>query len=203
MEIVNLIQGSQDWLEWREDRITASDAAIILRLNKYTSPIKLWEEKMRLIPSKIPNDHMLRGQLLEPIARQLFIQETGLFVEPTVAQHSDLFWMGASLDGIDKSKTLIVEIKCPMIGGYTNSLMFGEIPPMYKAQMQHQLCVTGAHMCFYVTYNEQHEQKINIIEVARDESFIQHMVASEQAFYKEFICGFKRPPQNWQYKEAA
>jgi predicted phage-related endonuclease len=110
--------------------------------------------------------------------------------------------MGASLDGIDKSRRIIVEIKCPEISGHQAALN-KEIPPMYKDQMQHQLYATEADMCFYVTYNEQHEQKLSILKVPRDEKFMQNMVDAELEFYEEFLCKFKKPPLIWRYKNSA
>lgn len=203
MRIIPVEQGSQDWLDWRKRKITASDASIILRTNKYSNPRTLWEEKMDLIPSKPSNEHMERGKNLEPIARNLFIQQTGIHVEPLVVENDNLFWMGASLDGIDATKKILVEIKCPAMEGHIAALN-KEIKPMYRDQMQHALAVTGAEICFYITYNESHEQPLNVLEVARDDKAIDNMIEAEEAFYKEFMCGsFKCPETTWKYKKAA
>lgn len=202
MKIVQVEQGSKEWLDWRKDRITGTDAAVILRLNKYKNPAKLWEEKMEVIPSDPINEHMQRGTILEPVARNLFIEETGIHIEPLVVEHENFNWMGASLDGIDNSRRIIVEIKCPEINGHMEALN-KDIKPMYRAQMQHQLYVSGADMCFYVTYNEHYEQKLSILEVTRDDKFMQEMVEAEYAFYQQFMCSFKKPPTTWKYKKAA
>lgn len=202
MKIISIQQGSEDWLNWRRERITASDAAIILRSNRYTTPRTLWEEKMQIIPAQTSNEHMDRGRLLEPIARNMFIEQTGIYVEPLVVEHDNFFWMGASLDGIDASRKVLVEIKCPLLSGHEDA-MNNQILPMYKAQMQHQLYVTETDICYYVTYNENHYQKLNILEVPRDEKFMQDMVDAELAFYKEFLCGFKKPPPRWKYQKTA
>jgi len=202
MKIIPVTQGSDEWLAWRKEKITASDASVILRSNRYTNPVTLWEEKMDLIPSQPTNDHMERGKLLEPFARKLFIEQTGIHVEPLVIESDNLFWMGASLDGIDPSRKILVEIKCPIITGHIAAIN-NEIKPMYRDQMQHQMAATGAEMCFYITYNEFHEQPLNILEVPRDEKHIESMIEAEEAFFKEFLCGWKRPPSNWKYKKAA
>lgn len=202
MKIISIQQGSDEWLAWRRERITASDAAVILRSNRYTNPTILWEEKMQIIPQQSTNYHMERGRLLEPEARELFIEQTGIHIESLVIEHDNFFWMGASLDGIDKSRRVIVEIKCPAMSGHEAALN-NEIKPMYKAQMQHQLYATEAEMCFYVTYNENHQQKLSILEVSRDEKFMQNMVDAELTYYREFLCGFKKPPLTWKYKKVA
>lgn len=200
MKVINFEQGSEEWLEWRRNKITASDAGIILRLNRYSNPAQLWEEKMQLVPAKESNHHMNRGKSLETTARNLFIEYTNIDVESIVVENDELSWMAASLDGIDKSKRILVEIKCPAISGHIEALK-KEIKPMYMAQIQHQLYVTDAEMCFYVTYNEQHEQTLSILEVTRDEKFMKNMVNAELEFYQEFIAMFKKPAANWTYKK--
>lgn len=198
MIIIPIEQGSDEWLKWRAERITSSDASVILGLNRYSNARKLWQEKMSIAPRQSTNHHMERGKLLEPVARDLFIETTGIDVVPMVVESSEFFWMGASLDGIDKSRRVIVEIKCPDWQSHENEIM-----PMYKAQVQHHLYATGAEICYYVTYVGHLEQKINIIEVSRDEQFMQRMIDAELAFYKEFLCVFKEPPLRWKYKHAA
>ena len=165
MKIISVEQGSEEWISWRKEKITASDAPVILRSNKYITPVTLWEEKMDIIPQRPINEHMERGRLLEPIARKLFIEQTGIHVEPLVVENDHLSWMGASLDGIDISKKILIEIKCPTITGHLEAIN-KEIKPMYRDQMQHQLAVTGAEICFYITYNEYHEQPLNILKIS-------------------------------------
>lgn len=156
---------------------------------------------MDLIPSKPSNVHMERGKTLEPLARDLFIQQTGIHVEPLVIESDNFFWMGASLDGIDNTRKILIEIKCPAIEGHIAALN-KEIKPMYRDQMQHALAATEAIMCFYVTFNEFHEQPLNILEVSRDEKAIENLLEAEEAFYKEFMCGsFKCPEETWKYKK--
>lgn len=202
MRIIPVEQGSKAWLDWRKTRITASDASIILRSNKYTNPRILWDEKMDHIPSTPVNEHMERGKNLEPVARKLFIEQTGIHVEPLVIESDNFLWMGASLDGIDATRKILIEIKCPTVAGHVAALN-KEIKPMYRDQMQHALASTQAEICFYVTYNESHEQPLNILEVPRDEKAIELLIEAEQAFYFEFMCGsFKSPPTDWKYKAA-
>lgn len=201
MKIIPVEQGSEDWIAWRKTRITATDAAVIMRSNKYTNPRVLWEEKMDLIPPKTTNEHMERGRQLEPVARKLFIQQTGIHVEPLVIENDSFFWMGASLDGIDSSRKILVEIKCPTIDGHIAAIN-KEIKPMYRHQMQHALGASEADICFYITYNESHEQPLNILEVPRDDKLIEKILEAEECFYKEFMCGsFKCPPDDWKYKK--
>ncbi len=45
MKIVNLSQREEDWLDWRRQGVTATDAAILLNRSPYKTRWRLWAEK--------------------------------------------------------------------------------------------------------------------------------------------------------------
>jgi putative phage-type endonuclease len=189
MHRVNLVQGSPEWLQWRSGRITATDAAIIVGLNPWKSPDELLDEKLgRVIPPP-PNDRMKRGTLLEPTARALFIETTGIEVEPACVEHDKMWWHASSLDGLDATGKIIIEVKCPSAETHAMASVF-DIPRYYYAQMQHQLISTGADICYYVSYYpDDPVEQLHILEVYPDEVFMQSMLLLEQAFYEDHMCG--------------
>ena len=138
MKIISLAQGSQEWLDWRKTRITATDASVIMGVNPFKNVSTLWKEKLDIVAAPTANERMLRGQELEPVARQLFIEETGIDVEPLVVESDEFYWMGASLDGINDTRKIIIEIKCPSSDTHLLAVD-GSIRPYYMVQMQHQL----------------------------------------------------------------
>lgn len=152
MKIIELEQGSPEWLAWRKTVITATDASIIRGNNPWDTPYKCWQRKLGLIEEKKSNEAMERGKRLEPEARAQFIQKFGIDMIPVVAESSEYEFLGASLDGLSTDKSSILEIKC---GGSKLHYMAarGEIPQYYQDQMQHQLLVTGASKCFYYSYD--------------------------------------------------
>src|SRR5690606_34059824 len=142
---INLIQGSSEWLILRKSKITATDAPIIMGESPYKSKKELYLEKIDPNFELKSNDRMRRGTDLEPVARQMFILTTGVYVEPRVVLKE---WAMASLDGIDETGKIIVEIKCPGIKDHEKALN-GHVPDHYFAQLQHQMYVCDVDKSFY------------------------------------------------------
>lgn len=169
-----LIQGSADWLALRKTKITASDASVIMGVNPWVSPLKLYNEKMGLSEPREKTFAMQRGNDLEEPARQCFEKKTGLTVFPRVVFHPENDWMMASLDGISLNEKHIVEIKCP--------LKFSlNIPDHYFAQIQHQLACTELDMCYYFVFDGTDGQ---FVEVNRDQQYIESLIKKENEFYQ-------------------
>ena len=194
MKIINLEQRSAEWLAWRKERVTATDAAVICGSNRYKTLHDLWLEKQPNFVPGPPNEHMLRGELLEPEARALFIQDTGIEVEPIVAEHSSQCWAGASLDGISTCGKILLEIKCPSHRNHLFSLECG-ILEYWQAQIQHQFFVTGAEIAFFMSYNPDFEdgRKFIVRDLLPDWEFIERMVAAERYFYDINMLGEVEP----------
>jgi len=180
MKIMNLEQGSEEWLSWRKTVITATDIAVILGISPYATPYQLWQRKQGLIEEQFVNGAMKRGSHLEPLARDKFIEEYGITMEPVVAEHSDHAFIGASLDGISPCGRYILEIKCNGDARHAE-VKKGIIPDFHTAQMQHQMLVTGANKCFYYSFDGIDGI---CIEVPADESFMEDALNAAREFYR-------------------
>lgn len=187
MRIVNLDQGSKEWLTWRRGFITASDASAIMSCNPWETPYKCWQRKLGLIEEKKSNAAMEDGKRLEPIARDKFNEETGFAMKPVVVESSEIAFLGASLDGMDSNT--ILEIKCSSNGNLHDMARKGIIPDYYLCQMQHQLIVTRAEKCFYYSYYRDEGIKI---EVFPDAEFEEKYLAKARDFWKK--VAFFEPP---------
>lgn len=173
-------QNTPEWLEMRRSKIMASDAPIIMCQSPWKTPFQLFEEKLGLRPQPASNNAMRRGTELEPIARQAYIDHTKIYVEPEVVFHKEIEWMGASLDGISKDRSIIVEIKCP--GKKDHDLAKeGKIPEKYYAQLQHQLAVTNANVLHYFSYSDE---DFCLIEIKKDKDFIYMLHKKEKEFWE-------------------
>ncbi len=188
-----LVQGSKEWLEFRRNKIGASDACIIMEVSPWCTPLKLWERKVGISPDQEKTDAMQRGLDLEDDARLMFAFETGVSVKPSVKTHSKHDWMIASLDGISSDGKNIVEIKCPGREDHEKAKS-GNIPDKYYPQLQHQLEVVGLDMAYYMSYMTDlfgtSEDNV-ILEIYRDDRYIKQMIEREQEFYeclKNFIA---------------
>lgn len=179
---IHIEQGSSDWLALRRNKITASDASVILDINPWQNKNQLLQEKLGLIEPRPINGAMRRGQLLEPKARDLYENMTGNLMIPDVKLH-DNEWMMASLDGISIDEKLILEIKCPNLKTHEMAIS-GEIPPYYFAQVQHQIYVCDVNCCHYFSYNGGDGV---LVVVYRDDEFIKKMIEKEKEFYNCMI----------------
>lgn len=174
----SLIQGTKEWHELRRTKIGASDAAVIMGVSPWMTKMELWEEKMGFRTRPQTNPAMERGNALEPIARQAYIDLTGVEVVPVVVFHPEHEWMMASLDGLSSDGT-VVEIKVPGLNDHALAAK-GRIPLKYYPQLQHQMAVTGAKRIHYFSFNEESQY---LIELDRDDGYIQDMIEKEQDFY--------------------
>lgn len=141
--IVQLVQGSEQWLAHRKALRNASETPAVMGLSPWVTPYQLWLQKTGRAEQTV-NAAMQRGTGLEPLARHAYEVETGHVMQPLVLQDGDY---SASLDGMTLGGDLIVEIKCPVRGRESalwQSVAKGEMPAHYAAQIQHQLMVSGA-----------------------------------------------------------
>lgn len=195
----NIIQGTEAWKTWRDSKVTGTDAATILGINPWKSAQVLWEEKLGFSPPTQLNDAMKRGQELEPTARQLYIDHSNLHFEPCVYQSDEYPWMAASLDGVDDSDTLILEIKCPGADTH-NFAVNGEIKPYYHCQMQHQMMVTRIKLAIYVSYRPECLQNpFVILEVPADEGYQKILFEAEEHFWTQ-LNTFQKP-EHWIFND--
>ncbi len=178
---IESIQGSPEWLALRKEKITASDCSSIMGCNPYKSIHQLFEEKIGLF-EVVENDAMRRGTEMEPLAREAFIKETTIFVEPGVWHHEDHTWMMASVDGYCEYTQVLVEIKCGVRA--FKEAKKGIIAPYYQAQMQHQMAVMGISWMYYYVFNGKEGI---LMKFERDGEFINEMIEKEKRFYDDMI----------------
>lgn len=145
MEKVNLEQGSQEWLDYRTNMFNASEAGAVMRCVpnswKVRNQAELFELKKGNRVVEV-NEAMIRGNDLEPVARDHFNTLIGKEFLPAVYKKGRY---SASLDGITGDESEILEIKCPMYRGVTKWIDTDEslidIAPYYFWQVVHQMYV--------------------------------------------------------------
>ena len=69
-----------NWLELRRNAIGGSDAAAILGLSKWSSPLAVYADKLGLVPEREDNEAMRQGRDLEEYVASRFTEATGLKV---------------------------------------------------------------------------------------------------------------------------
>jgi putative phage-type endonuclease len=177
IEEKHLIQGTQEWLDFRKAHITATDATSIMEANPWKTKLKLYREKKSDEKPTPPNEAMLRGIELEPIARELFEHKMNMEFYPKVLIKD---WAMASLDGINAAGDIILEIKCPGTKGHAIALQ-GKVPDQYYPQLQHQMYVADVNLAYFYSFDGMDGVSI---PVPRDDDYIKEMVKRELEFYE-------------------
>jgi putative phage-type endonuclease len=186
MRIVELEQSGPAWHEWRAAGIGGSDACVVAEDVQWTTPAELLQVKLgrRTVAE---NERMARGKRLEPVARRLYIELTGNLVRPCCVVHDHYPWLRASLDGLSEDGRLVLEIKCPSDYAHGKALR-GYYPDYYKAQLQHQLMVTGAPLLHYWSYTDSPKfpgrDRAALVVVEPDPAYQQELLRKERRFYQ-------------------
>lgn len=183
MKIVNVVQGSPEWLEYRKMKICASDIASIMGMNPFKSPWKCYQEKTGSYTPFV-SDAMRRGVELEPVARARINEVLEEHYAPLCIEH-EIGWMFASLDGYSaKAQVPIIEIKCP--GVETHRIACDDkVPHMYYPQLQFQMYVADVDCAYYCSYMPEDLTPLAIVLVKRDDEFCERMSKEAAAF---FLC---------------
>lgn len=179
-------QRSLAWLKWRRDKVTATDANVIMNKNAYKSIGELLDEKLGIRAPDEENEAMARGNALEDEARTAFELETGYMMFPQVCIHASIPWMVASLDGLTIEKDAAVEIKCPGVKVASKTFDTNTIPEYYIPQLQHQMAVTGLKAIHYFSYCPD-DRYTTTLACFRDDAYIEKLIEREKKFYDILI----------------
>lgn len=179
--IIDLHQGTTEWLEWRRSGIGASDAHVAMSRGFRTRQ-NLIKDKKGILTRDYQSKAMEEGHQLEPEARTLYIKTTGKKIRPACIQSSRYDWLIASLDGISDDHATAVEIKC----GATTYKTVEEsrvIPRYYYPQVQHILAVTGLSSIDFWCYRPN--EKSILLPIERDDSYIKKLLKAELILWNE------------------
>lgn len=157
-EFHDIQQNTDEWFNLRAKKITGSKFNIVMaNLGKvFGEPAKKYAvniaiEQITGIPlsSDFTNSHMERGHEQEPIARELYEQET--FCEVTNGGFFEMGSVGVSPDGLVDNNGLI-EIKSVIPSVHYASIRKQGIPSAYKWQCIGNLKYTGRAWLDFVSF---------------------------------------------------
>ena len=172
------------WLELRRQGIGGSDAAAIMGLNPWKTPMDIWLEKTgEFLDDEEPeNEKMYWGNMLEDIVAREFMTRTGLKVRRrnAVLAHKQYPFMIANVDRLVVGKNAGLE--CKTAGYYSTDDWAMGVPEYYIPQVQHYMAVTG-YIAWYVAVLIGGQQ-FKYYKIARDDSFIRELIQVETAFWK-------------------
>jgi len=197
MQIVNLEQRTDLWLEWRKMGVGASESSAVLGLSKYKSPFQLWEEKTHRAFSTVVTDDMNRGNMLEEDARHAFQPIMKKMYVPLCAEHDIYNEITASFDGISGDFKEFIEIKCPRTFKLAEALRTKDQEIIKKqfpenwVQIQHQYCVSNAERGYLVSYCDG---EIDYCLIERDDEFIEDVLIPGVIEFMKFVRSDTEPP---------
>lgn len=133
-----------EWLAQRRTGIGGSDAAAVLGMSKWKTPLSVWLDKTGHDTTTTESEPMRWGTLLEPVVRQEYAERSGNEVRQpdTILRHPTHPFMLANIDGVTSSGRL-VEIKTARTAEGWGVPGTDEVPEDYLIQVQHYMAVTA------------------------------------------------------------
>jgi len=176
MRVSDAIQGSDEWLESRLGRPTASNfGRLITPTGKASTSAQGYIDELvaQRITGEIPeffkSAAMERGNELEPAAKALYEFTNDVEVKEVGLCLHDRYECGASPDGLINQNGGL-EIKCPLPHTHVSYLRDGGIPAKYIPQVQGCLWITEREWWDFMSYHPSMEDLI--VRVYRDNAYI-------------------------------
>jgi hypothetical protein len=194
--VVDVPQRSPEWFQARLGRLTGSRAADVLATIKSGEAAARRDLRTQLVVERLTqtlqedgfiSPAMQRGTDLEPAAFAAYQALTGNFAHRTgFLAHNDLA-IGCSLDGHVGDFDGICEFKCPKSATHLRYLRDGKVPADYLPQITHNLWVSGAQWCDFLSFDDRFPQALQtfLVRVERDEAAIAAYRDKALAFLEE------------------
>lgn len=189
----------EEWLKERQSGIGGSDAAAVLGVNPFMTPLELWESKVQEVAQVEPTGPMLRGIHLEPVAADLYVEQTGRQVRrQPLRRHSEHKHMIANVDRQilatteDVTSTGVLEVKCPGLRVMAKVKARG-LEDYMTVQLMHYLAVLGYTWGSFALFNAENWQLIHF-DLEADLDFIDMLVEKEAEFWTKYVQAGTPPP---------
>lgn len=188
-KIIDLEQGSVEWLNFRKGKITASIvASCIAEKGSFLSKEKA-KELIQGVYEPYVSEAMKKGREYEELIRAKMEFIIGKDITPIVIQSLENELFMASLDGIDNEKT-IYEFKYSTNNKeYEQVLKFKKPSSKYYAQIQFQLFVGGFEKCVFAVLNENDD--LTYCMVKSDKEYQDFMLRKIDEFIKDYLVNQK------------
>lgn len=191
--ILELSQGSKEWMEFRATHYGASEAAAMLGISPYMSRTDLL--KLKAIGQDQEHSDFTKklfqnGHDTEAAARSLLEQDMGEDFYPVTCSKDKL---SASVDGLTLDGSVAFEHKL-LNNGLYEAVLSHQVPDHYMAQCQQILLVTGAERVIFMCSDGTRECRASV-EVLPDQSWFDRIESGWNQFESDLA--------NYQHKEHA
>jgi len=188
MKIVNLRQGTAEWLAWRDLGVSASDVATILGENPHKTPWSLWAERTGLQEKEV-GYFCRQGKRGEPVMRRWWEEKRDTLLFPACAEGPNPR-LRASFDGLDDDG-IPVEIKVPTDAVFQkvkSDRENADVYKLYRFQVQAQIYVSEQDHGFLVFGRVAERDGGFVVDdvvdfrIERDDALIAMMLEKAEAF---------------------
>ena len=195
-------QGSQEWLQMRLGKVTASRIADLMATTKSGPSASRANYLAQLVAERLTgtvqesftNSAMQWGTETEPLARAMYEVQTGVMVDQIgFVPHPFIKMAGCSPDGMIDDDGLI-EIKCPNTATHIETLLSQKAPTKYMLQMQWQMACTCRMWCDFVSFDSRMPDRLSmfVIRVHRDDAKIKEISEAVEKFLAEVDSTIKK-----------
>lgn len=194
--ILDMPQRSPEWYQARLGRLTGSAANDMLTTIKSGEAAARRNLRVRLMLERITGTaqekdfqsaDMLHGIETEADALAAYEARTGTLIDRVgFCQHNTLM-VGCSPDAHVDDFTGLVSVKCPKQATHLETLKTRTVPTEYLRQIQHELWVTGAQWCDFLSYDPRFPEHLQtfLLRVPRESVNIAGYEALALAFLAE------------------
>ncbi len=194
--VVDVAQGTPEWLQARCGLATGSKASAIVATIRKGEATTRRDYRMELVCERLTGHpatngfvsrDMQRGTDLEPEARAAYETFTGNLVDRVGFVKLDTTLAGCSPDGWVAGELGILELKCPKSSTHLGYLQKNELPAAYIAQVTHNVWVTEAKFCDFVSFDPRFppELQLFMVRVQRGELKIDEYRQAVEAFLED------------------
>lgn len=198
----------QDWLDYRQTGVGASEVGTVLGLNPYQSSVELFYKKIGFTPIvDIDNSAMFWGRELEAQVCdkwQYWAGDEESMIENFKAEklirkcqrvnayirNPKFPWLFVSLDRKILASTNGGEeaaLEAKTISGYTSNMWESGIPPQYVVQLQTQLLVCEFNSGEMALLKDG--RNMSVIPFVRHEEIINGIIQRTEAFWQRCVKG--------------
>jgi predicted phage-related endonuclease len=171
MIVVCAEQRTPEWYQARVGRLTGSCAADMMARIKSGEAAARRDLRLRLVCERLTgvsqedvfvSPAMQRGIDKEADAFAAYEAHTGHLVQRVGFLAHDTLMAGCSPDGLI-GDVGIVELKCPKSATHLKYLRAKEIPTDYLFQVVHNLWITGAEWCDFVSFDDRFPRDLQLL----------------------------------------
>lgn len=200
MKVYDVVQRSPEWKDLRLGRLTSTCAAPMLATRKDKQEAADRRNlRLRLVLERITNrtqestyvsSAMQQGQDREADARVLYEAITGRLLTSVGFVAHDSLMAGCSPDGIVGHFEGLVEAKCPLASTHLSYVRSGRVPEEYYHQVTHQLWITGARWCDWISYCPDFPEPLQMRMVRIDR--VEEAMKAYELIVRQFLAEVDR-----------